>query len=112
MIWCVRDGASVSSHSTSERMASPISVASVDNKADRWCATGALHRAMHEKTITASQHSDMRELLATRLASPWPVSEDHYGSRIMRWNDTPGRTQAEIVSLLKWAEGKVLGEAE
>lgn len=59
-----------------------------------WCLSGAVHRVAPD----AARHA--YQLLCKALDSPWAVD----------WNDTPGRTQAEVLELFDRAIARLIDQ--
>ncbi len=74
-----------------------IGVYSGDPDAICWCAIGALAAVYGDSQDEYDQaFRRVVGVLTDRLGCVYPV--------IMQWNDAPGRTQAEVVALLKEAD--------
>ena len=75
----------------------------IDNaeNAKKTCLLGGINLARWAGTITADQ--------ANRIYSALPVARVNNDNEVspIGWNDTPGRTQAEVVAALAQAERKI-----
>lgn len=66
--------------------------------ARRFCATGALGRAVAEEGEDAAAHLAAEAIICGSLDNK---------SSVIEWNDTPGRTQADVVALFNKAINQV-----
>ena len=67
-----------------------------DLEACSWCLYGAIGIAWIQDGISLRESTALQAWMVTRAYTP-------------RWNDGPGRTQAEVVAVMLEAEAAVLG---
>ena len=77
------------------RNADGVCTSPYEEDAVSWCATGALMRV--------SQEADIQDYRAARAQLAETLYESDHEPDIVDWNDAHGRTQAEVVAMLRRA---------
>ena len=73
----------------------------MDNGHDRYCLLGAINKVTHDNETTA--YVEAKRALAAVIPSREPVSMDRAFWVITKYNDHPGRTQAEVLAVIDLA---------